>query len=98
MAILQVIAGSYDVMYIGDYSASTTPLTRIQSLGTKGYRLTYKMAEDEFCFAVGYYIQSDNAKLLLSVEDLSDDPIFFNATMGNSITNSSLTAGSSNNL
>lgn len=90
-----VIGGAFNSLYVGNYSAST-PLTKINIVGTGGYKLRYSIPKDRFSVALKSYPQSGLCTIQLDLSFISDDPIADNLAMGNPITTTPVDTPSSN--
>lgn len=85
MSIIKPLAGTFSGLYVGNSTATSTPLTQINAFGTKGYEVSYILPQEEFCFATGQYEQTGTYKIALKLAFESDELQAYNLAMGNSI-------------
>lgn len=85
MALLKTLAGTFSGLYVGDSTATSTPLTQINAFGTKGYEVSYILPQEEFCHATGQYEQTGTYKISLKLAFQSDDLPAYNMALGNTL-------------
>lgn len=82
MARFKYISGPFDCLYIGQFLASSTPLTQVGNPGTGGYKAAYRVPK-AFVACTNSYVQSGSATINVKLSFISDDPYAFNLAMGN---------------
>lgn len=85
MSIIKPLAGTFGAIYVGNSTATSTPLTQITAFGTKGYEVSYILPQEEFCFATSQYEQTGTYKIALKLAFMSDDLQALNIALGNPI-------------
>lgn len=85
MALLKPLAGTFNGLYVGDSTATSTPLTQINAFGTKGYEVSYILPQEEFCHATGKYEQTGTYKISVKLAFESDDLPAYNLALGNAL-------------
>ena len=84
MANREVVSGSFNRLFIGIFG-QTSALTRVNVLGTGGYKFHYEMSKKKFVPATGQFEQTEAQSLTGTLKFLSDDQDGINLAMGHTL-------------
>jgi len=86
LATKKVVSGSFDSLFIGQYSVTGVVMSRVTSVGTGGYKINYTVPRAKKVQATQSYPQSGMAKIEVDLSFLGDDQQGQKLAMGNWLT------------